>query len=827
MDPDRWARIRVVYEAADEADDPAAVLDALCRTPGGAPDADLRGEAEALLRADERFLEPSTLGDAARRALDDARDPAARRLGETLGPYRLDAVLGEGGMGVVYRAHDTRLGRDVAVKLVRSALGAPALVRRFEAERHMLARLDHPDIARLYDSGAAPDGTPFLVMEVVGGVPITEWADQHALPLRDRAALVERVARAVAFAQQRLVVHRDLKPSNVLVADGPDGGPRVTLLDFGVARLLDAEAGADVLTRTGPAPLTPAYAAPEQLHGEPATTATDVYSLGVLLYEMLAGRRPYETAGRSAAEVERLVTEAVPALPSQTAGRAPDRRGLRGDLDTICLKALAKDPARRYATAAEFADDLRRYLDGLPVAARPASVGYRTGAFIRRHRAGVAAAGLVALALVAGLVGTAWQAHAAAAQRDRAEHEARVAGRVSGFLQDMLAAADPDAEGRDVRVADVLDRAAAGLDTSFADDPAAASRLRQTLGATYRGLGLYDAAEPLLRRALADRRRLDAVSAAGDTATASVLSDLAYVLRLRGSLAGADSAGREALRIVRARYGERHPRTATAANDLAATARDRGDLAAAEALMRRALAVDRTLLRPDDPDLAIDYGNLASVLADRGEAAEAVALFRRALAIDRAAAGGAPSPDVALDLGNLGSALTDTGAFAEAERALREALTLRTRLLGPAHPGTLYTELRLARAVCAAGRPAEGLTLYDGALTGLQEALGPVHLRTAQGLSGRADCLARVGRGTSALADYTAAEHVWAGASPDHPGRADALVGQARVLAERGRPDAAAAALRSAVRLRRVALGPHDPRTAEAEQILARVISNG
>ncbi len=827
MTAERWARVRAAYEAADEAYDPAAALDALCRDADGAPDADLRRDAEALLSADAAFLDAPTLGPAARRALDDDRDPAARRLGEALGPYRLDAVLGEGGMGVVYRATDTRLGRTVAVKLVRSALAAPALVRRFEAERHILARLDHPDIARLYDSGAAPDGSPFLVMECVDGVPITQYADAHGLSARDRVALVERVALAVAFAQQRLVVHRDLKPSNVLVgaSGGADGGPQVKLLDFGIARLLDADTGADALTQTGAAPLTPAYAAPEQLRGEPATTATDVYALGVILYELLAGRRPFETGGRSVADVERLVTGTAPAAPSQVVAGVQARRRLRGDLDTIALKALRTDAARRYATAAEFANDLRRHLDGRPVSARPDSVGYRARSFVRRHRAGVAATALVAVALVAGLASTAWQARVAAEQRDRAEREARVSAQVSGFLQTMLAAADPDAEGRDVRVADVLDRAAAGLDTAFADDPAAAATLRQTLGATYRGLGLYDAAAPLLRRALADRRRLDAVPGAGDTATASILSDLAYVLRLQGNLAGADSAGREALDIVRARYGERHARTATAANDLAATARDRGDLARAEALMRRALAIDRALLRPTDPDLAIDYGNLASVLADRGRPAEAVPLFRRALAIDRAAAAGQPSPDVALDLGNLGSTLADAGAFAEAEQVLRESLGLRTTLLGPDHPGTLYTRLRLARVVCEGGAPAEALPMVDDALAGLTVALGPVHLRVAQGLSSRADCRARAGRADAALADYAAAERVWAEASPNHAGRADALVGHAGLLAARRDGAGAMPLLRRAVRIRRAALGPRDARTVDAERLLARVDS--
>ncbi|HYE96554.1 MAG TPA: tetratricopeptide repeat-containing protein kinase family protein, partial [Rubricoccaceae bacterium] len=599
----------------------------------------------------------------------------------------------------------------------------------------------------------------------------------------------------------------------------------VRLLDFGIAKVLaEDEADGEPLTQTNLRAMTPEYAAPEQVRGGAVTTATDVYALGVLLFELLTGERPYTLAGKTAAEVERVVCETIPARPSTVVGKAKGhgegarlQRRLRGDLDTVVLKALAKEPERRYPTAEALADDVKRHLDGLPVEARPATAAYRAKKFVGRHRVGVAAGALVALALVGGLAAALWQGRLAARERDRAETEARVAAQVNAFLRDMLAAADPDAEGRDVRVADVLDRAAAQLDTGLTADPEAAATLRQTLGATYRGLGLYAEAEPLLRRALADRHRLHA---GPDTATAAVLSDLAYVRRLQGDLDEALALGREALAQYRALHGEHHPKVATAYNDLATTARDRGDLRTAEAYMRRALATDRALLAPDDPDLAIDYANLARVLADLGRPDEAIPLQERALAIDRAAAGGQPSADVALGLSNLAAYLADAGQHARAEALYREALALRRDLLGPDHPSTRYTEIGLARVLTLRGRPADALPLYDAALAVFREALGPAHLRVAQALTGRAACHVALGRPTDALRDYEAAAQVWAEASPDHPGHAEALVGWGRLLAARGDRAGAAARFRDAVRLRTAAFGAEHPATAEAAGLL-------
>jgi serine/threonine-protein kinase len=433
-------------------------------------------------------------------------------------------------MGVVYRAEraDGLYERSVALKRIRPGLGE-SLASRLEAERALLARLEHSGIARLYDGGVDDAGAPYVVMELVDGLPITEHADAHDLEARERAALFVQVCDAVAYAHGHLIVHRDLKPTNVLVVAGPPA--TVKLLDFGIARILgDEEAGAfaQTLTRTQAA-MTPSYAAPEQLRRGVVTTATDVYALGVMLYELLAGRRPYSLAGASPAEAERIVCDTDPAAPSTVApaGRA---RALRGDLDTIVAKALEKDPARRYPSAEALADDLRRHLDGLPVKARPLTAGYRTARFVRRHRAGVAGATAVTLALLAGLAGTAWQARAARTQAARAEA-------VNSFLVDLFNSPNPEVEGRDVRVASLLDRAAATLDsTQTAPDHEAT--LRHTLGITYRGLGLFEEADEQLRRALALRTRLR-----GDAHpdVAEVQESLARALVERGEYAEAES----------------------------------------------------------------------------------------------------------------------------------------------------------------------------------------------------------------------------------------------------------------------------------------------
>ncbi len=445
MNPAQWQQVKALFEEIlDQAPaDRAAFLDAAC------PDEALRREVEALLASHEeataegRFESPMF----EETGFDEPVAASSMRAGQRVGAYRIVEEIARGGMGAVYLAEraDAQFDKRVAVKLVRHGLDSDALRRRFRAERQILARLEHPHIARLLDGGMTETGLPFLVMEYIEGVRIDQYCNDHQLSTSERLELFLTVCDAVQYAHQNLVVHRDLKPSNMLVTK--QGA--VKLLDFGIAKLLDEDAATDSgdelpLTRTGMRMMTPQYAAPEQVRADLVTTATDVYALGIILYELLSGQRPYRLGGLSPGEVERVICDEEPARPSTAVTRPADtgatrpatpeeisrmratepdklRRLLSGDLDTIVLKALRKDPARRYLSVEQFAEDIRNYLAGRPVTARPDALSYRASKFIRRHWVGVLATTLVFLSLVTGIAATAWQARVADQQRRKAE----------------------------------------------------------------------------------------------------------------------------------------------------------------------------------------------------------------------------------------------------------------------------------------------------------------------------------------------------------------------------------------------------------------------
>ncbi|MGH7472284.1 MAG: serine/threonine protein kinase, partial [Longimicrobiales bacterium] len=512
MDPARWDRINELFHGALEREprDRDLFLRAAC-----ADDASLYHEVHALLAAEaaaQRAL-GGMVSDAVTSLLDTSME------GKPVGPYRVVREIGHGGMGAVYLAErvDGQFEQQVALKLIKQGMDTEQFLRRFRAERQILARLQHPHIARLLDGGIDHDGRPYFALEYVAGEPIDRYCDARGLAVDDRLALFVDACRAVMYAHGNLVVHRDLKPAHILVTE--DG--QVRLLDFGIAKVLreDEEASAG-LTQVGIRALTPAYASPEQVRGEAVGTSTDVYSLGVILYELLTGARPYDVEQRSPAEVERVVCHTEPERPStkvlhswgasaqaaQTFGRAHGvdvtraRRRLTGDLDVICLKALQKDPARRYPSVEALLEDIRRNLAGLPVLARPDAIGYRLAKFAGRHRVGLmgTAATLVLIASVA-----AFYTVRLSNERDRAQQEAAKAEQVATFLRGLFEVSDPsESRGQTVTARELLDQGAQRIERELASQPVVRAAMMRVIGDVYHSLGLHTSAKPLLERAL-------------------------------------------------------------------------------------------------------------------------------------------------------------------------------------------------------------------------------------------------------------------------------------------------------------------------------------
>jgi serine/threonine-protein kinase len=667
----------------------AWLADLRARTP------DLAREVETLLAAEEDLDARGFLADAGTAELPR---PVPSLAGRRLGAYTLERPLGQGGMGSVWlaRRSDGRYEGTAAVKLLNLALLDPIGSERFRREGTALASLAHPNIARLGDAGVTDDGQPFLVLEYVEGRPIDTYCDEERLSPERRIALFLQVLGAVAHAHANLIVHRDLKPANILVTR--DGS--VKLLDFGIAKLLvdGAAAGTDASTLTDVAggALTPQYAAPEQISGERVTTATDVYALGVLLYLLLAGRHPTGEGSRSTAEHFKAIMETEPPrLSTAVTGAAARgtsldhmRRLYAGDLDNIVAKALKKSPDERYASVGAFADDLRRYLKHEPVRARPDSVRYRAGKFVRRNRIGVA---------------------------------------VEQFLLSVFGAADPfappEAKAGDVTARALLDRGARRIDTSLTAQPEVRADLRDALGRVYENLGLYDSAAAQLRRSLAERR---ALHGARHPDVAEAMDRLGVVVTKQDRFDEADTLLRGALEQRRRLYGNGSDTTAESIEHLADLLRARSDLGAAEPLYREALAIRRTLHGDDDLSVANTQIQLAELLVAKGTYDAAASLFRGALAI-RVRRLGEDHPLTGEALQGLAGAEEHLGHYDEAERVYRRALAAQRKSLGEVHPNTSGLLNSIGQMLFKMGRSDEAESLLRQSLALNRQIFGEHH----------------------------------------------------------------------------------------------------
>jgi tetratricopeptide (TPR) repeat protein len=637
--------------------------------------------------------------------------------GLRIGAYTLISPLGRGGMGTVWLAErsDGRYQGRVAVKLLNVALIGLAGEERFTREGSILATLTHPHIAHLIDAGVTSMGQPYLVLEHVEGEHIDRYCDRLQLDVRSRVRLFLDVLDAVAHAHANLVVHRDLKPSNVLVRQ--DG--TVKLLDFGIAKLLveDADARAAALTVEGARVLTPEYAAPEQLTGEPITTVTDVYALGILLYVLLGA--PHPVTSQTASPAERLKA-AIETDPPRLSAVAPNGQLLRGDLDTIVAKALKKVPAERYASVAAFADDLRRYLNHQPVSARADSVIYRASKFLRRHARAAAATAAVAVVIV-GLV--AFYTSRLAAERDRARVEAEKATRIAGLLTSLLTAADPYAtRDREPTVRNLLDAGAGRVRADLADQPELRAQMLTVLGRVYQRLGLHATARPLLQEALAIGRGQGTDS----PWLAQALNDFGVLVREDGQLVEALPALEESLAMRRRLLGDEDKDVAVTLVELGRALEDHGQLERAEPLFREALRVRQQVFGENHRETATSKSSLALLLWRRGAIDEAEPLFRDALDTTRRVLG-EDHPNVASGWNNVGLMLMERGDYAGAEPMFRRALAINQRHFGARHAVTTNNRSNLAVTLREQGRFDEAQTLLADAVAIAREAHGDGH----------------------------------------------------------------------------------------------------
>jgi eukaryotic-like serine/threonine-protein kinase len=706
-----------------------------------------------------------------------------------VGPYRLVRMLGEGGMGVVYLAERAGEGftQTVALKLIRAGYATASLEIRLAEERRILARLEHPGIARFIDGGSTSSGQPYVAMEYVEGLDLVQYCEAHALTLRERLLLFGAICEAVHYAHQQLVVHRDLKPGNIHVTR--DGRPK--LLDFGLAKALEDEDSIDA-TQTAPW-VTIAYASPEQLRHGRVSTLTDIYALGVVLYELLTGRRPHDLSGLGPAEMVRVVCEQTVAPPSATVERTASvsesadriRRTIRGDLDVIVLKALATEPDRRYDSAGAFAEDVRRFLDGRPVLARPDSIWYRASKFAVRHSAGVAAAALIVLFLTTGLGIALWQAREARAARVRAETAMRQSEDVTSFLLGLVAASDPMSALVDtVAAREILRRGTAEAERLRAQ-PALQARMFDALGEIYDKLGRHTDAEWLLTRSLTLRqatlgaghadvaislqrlgmhyRTMSAFTRAeslytaalqmrqrlldpNDPAIAETLGSLGFLMPYLGRLAESEAYYRSAVATLRRRLPLADDRLSAMLIPFATSLARNGKIDEAEATLREAVELRQLGHGSEHASVAEAEIYLADLLTrQRAQYVEAETLYRNALAVQRKEYG-----DRSLQLIHAMNSLADIvelqGHADEAETLLRDILAIRQAALGPNHEQVGESKAGLAEFLHRRRRFAESEVLFRQALATYNSTVGHEHALVASGMADLAGLLTDAGR---------------------------------------------------------------------------------
>jgi serine/threonine protein kinase/tetratricopeptide (TPR) repeat protein len=847
------------------------LLDRLC-APGSA----VRIELDSLFahyEASRRFLEePLAITEAVVRSQCEAPPAGAP---SQIGSYRILDLLGEGGMGVVYRAEQEKPHRIVALKVVRPGIVSSTLLRRFEHEAQVLGRLQHPGIAQIFEAGvhrsetgaATANPQPFFAMEFIAGSKLTDYARQHGIGVRERLGLLARICDAVQHAHQKGIIHRDLKPDNILVDDS--GQPKI--LDFGVARATDADVQMTTMqTDVGQLLGTAAYMSPEQVAANPdeLDTRSDVYALGVIGFELLAGHLPYELHGKMIHEVARTVREEEPCRLSSI------NRVYRGDIETILARALEKDKERRYPSAAALAEDIRRFLRDEPIIARRPTTVYQLRKFARRHKALVVGVAAVVTVLALGVVGTSIGLYRAVSAERRARREAdnaivqaEKAETVTQFLQRMLASVDPAiARGSDVTaLRQMLDDAARRAETELTQQPEVAATVRATIGTTYKALGSYDESEPHLRAALRTRRALfgnqhpdvaasmaqlasllhakgdyeaaeqlfrdalrtrEVLFGTGHAAVATTLYELGVLLLDRSAYDDAETAFRQALRLREALFPGETQEVAASLHGLGSALEAKGHYAEADRLYREALRIKHAVFGELHPSVVRTLNNVAAVAKSQGDYAEAETLYRQALDMQRELLD-EDHPEVAAAHNNLASIVERRGDHVAAEKLLRDALAIYRRQLEPDHPKITSTLNNLANVLRTKGDFAESRRMFEESLELLRTRLGDKHMRVAAARNNLAGLLRTMGDLDAAADAYEEVLRVLRELVGDeHEYVATTLNNLATIEQMRGNRDAAEQIFREALARWRKMFGDEHQQVAAGLQNLAAVLAD-
>jgi eukaryotic-like serine/threonine-protein kinase len=770
-----------------------------------------------------------------------AETPIPALEGQRLGRYRILRKLGSGGMGDVYLAEraDEEYQQQVAIKLVRSGVFSQQVQSRLRTERQILAKLQHPHIARLLDGGRAPDGTPYLVMEYIDGEPIDSYCDRRRLSLDDRLRLVQAVCAAVQYAHQNLIVHRDLKPSNILIT--PDGVPK--LLDFGIAKLLDTRHTLQTLavTHMDYRVMTPAHASPEQVRGDVITTSSDIYVLGVLLYELLTGKRPFHLVGASLSDMERIICEQEAPPPSAVVSRMAQespgllaetaahrstsvarlQKQLRGDVDNIIGMAMRKDVERRYRSAEQLAADIDRHLTGQPVLATSDTWFYRARKFARRHAVAVTASIVAVVTLATFATVTFVQSKRIAYERDIATTQRARAEQVSSFLVELFELSDPShSRGNQVTARELLDIGARRVNLGLADQPETRAMLLGTIGSVYESLGLYADSVQLLEEALRTRIRLHGPRHAE---VAAAMAALGGALCERGQLQPCEEQLKAALDMQRDLFGPSALELAPTLMAHARLAQMRGALEDAEHYYNDSLDIYRKHGKERTSDAASVLNELGGLYSYRGQYERAAAMYRAALDIDRQALGN-DHPHVGMHIQNLALTLHLQGKLAQAEPLYAESMQILSKVLGETHPQTLDASANYGRFLHRRGDLARAEEILSRVVELDRTVRGPRHAFVGHDLVNLGMLRVDTGRYADAERDFRDALDIYNEALPaDHPYVASALSGLGRAQLEQNRFDDAERTLLRAQSIASKSMPADSPQLAATKSTLGRV----